>query len=272
MDGTRVARLARYPVKGCAPELLTSVHVDVDGLAHDRELAVVEGDWVLTQREVPALARVVPGLDDATGTLGLWLREAPHAGTAAPVALAGPTRQVRLFGDPVAVVDQSEELSGWLSEVLGRDVRLVGAPPGTRRTSPGVTEGVTVLADEGTVSLHSEASLAALGDRVVEAGGERVPVDRFRANVVLSGCPAHAEDEATTYAVGPVLMRFAQQDARCAVTMVDQRTGEKDGPEPIRTLSTYRRTASGQVVFGVFAAVVTPGVVRVGDEVVLGRS
>jgi uncharacterized protein YcbX len=99
-----------------------------------------------------------------------------------------------------------------------------------------------------------------------------VPADRFRANIVVTGCRPHAEDDAREVVIGPVVLQFAQQDARCAVTLVDQRTGQRDGPEPIRTLSTYRRSATGGVVFGVFLAVATAGTVRLGDVVGLGGS
>jgi uncharacterized protein YcbX len=49
--------------------------------------------------------------------------------------------------------------------------------------------------------------------------------------------------------------------------MVDQETGEKTGPEPIRSLASYRRHPDGGVTFGMKAAVLRPGQVTVGDEV-----
>ncbi len=53
---------------------------------------------------------------------------------------------------------------------------------------------------------------------------------------------------------------------RCQVTMVDQPTGERAGPEPLRTLADYRREPEGGVSFGIKAAVTTPGVIETGDE------
>ena len=56
---------------------------------------------------------------------------------------------------------------------------------------------------------------------------------------------------------------------RCAVTLVDQKAGTRQGPEPVRTLASYRRAASGGVVFGAKFSVVRPGKLSVGDEVVV---
>jgi uncharacterized protein YcbX len=132
--------------------------------------------------------------------------------------------------------------------------------------------GLTVLSDEAAVSLHSTASLTLLNRTLAERGHPPLPADRFRANIVIDGCEAHAEDAARRFEVGPVRLRFAQLDVRCAVTTVDQATGEKAGPEPLRALTGYRRARQGGVVFGVDLAVERPGVLRLGDPVLLDGS
>jgi uncharacterized protein YcbX len=267
--GVRVTSLHRYPVKACAGEPLDAAEVRVDGLRNDRGLAVVADGVVLTQREHPVLARVRPVLDDATARLTLSCDGRDPVD--ALVDTSGRTRRVTLFGEAVAVVDQAPELSAWFGELLGRTVQLVGAPASTRRTSPGAVRGQTVLSDEGTVSLHSEASLERLNELLVARGETRLPADRFRANVVVGGCPAHAEDDASTFRAGDVTLAFARVDERCAVTTVDQQVGERRGPEPLRTLATYRRLDGSGVAFGVYAAVTVPGTLRLGDPVALAR-
>jgi uncharacterized protein YcbX len=267
----RVGRLARYPVKACEPELLEVVELGPAGLRHDRVLAVTVGEEIVTQREHPQLARVRPVLDDGTSLLGLAFDGLEDV--AAPVSADGPTRTVTIFGQPVEVVDQAPELAAWFSEVLRCEARLVMAPERTRRRTPGVRTGQTVLSDEGAVSVHSQASLDELNTRLTAVGHPPLPAERFRANLVLDGCPAHAEDTASTITVGEVTLGFAQTVERCAVSTVDQRAGRRAGPEPLRTLATYRRVAAGGGVhFGVYLTVETPGTVRVGDPVVLHGS
>ncbi len=271
--GAHVAQLARYPVKACAAELLSEVEVGLTGLRNDRTMAVVAGGRVLTQRELPVLARIRPDLDDSTGRLTLWLTTAE--GVDAPEPVQGVVRtdgrpvEVALFGERVSVVEQSGAFSTWLTRVLGSPATLVAAPETTWRTSPGEVAGRTVLADEATVSLLSRASLARLNEALAEQHRPPVAADRFRANILLDGCSAHAEDDARRIEAGSAVLRFAQLDARCVVTTVDQSRGERTGPEPLRTLSLYRRGSSGGVHFGVYAAVERAGVLRAGDPVTM---
>jgi uncharacterized protein YcbX len=265
--GGRVARLARYPVKACGGEALEVCDVGAAGLRNDRVLAVVVGDRIVTQREFATLARVRPVLDDATGRLtlscdGTETRE----GT---VDTDGPRREVALFDERVFVVEQPSELSEWFTRLLGQPAQLVGAPASTRRATPGLVAGQTVLSDEGSVSLHSQASLDRLNTALGDRGHGPVPADRFRANIVIDGLAAHAEDETGRFEVGEVVLGFGRRDERCVVTTVDQVAGARSGPEPLRTLADYRRDPSGGVCFGVYAAVVVPGRIRVGDPVIL---
>jgi uncharacterized protein YcbX len=89
-------------------------------------------------------------------------------------------------------------------------------------------------------------------------------MSRFRPNIVVDGWPAYEEDHAFLVRTGTVELGYAKPAIRCAVAMVDQLAGAKAGPEPLRTLATYRR-AMGGVAFGAKYAVVRPGPVAVGD-------
>jgi uncharacterized protein YcbX len=53
--------------------------------------------------------------------------------------------------------------------------------------------------------------------------------------------------------------------ARCVVTTIDPDTGEA-GPEPLRTLSTYRRTGN-KVDFGMNLVASGTGILRIGDDI-----
>jgi hypothetical protein len=94
-------------------------------------------------------------------------------------------------------------------------------------------------------------------------------MDRFRPNIVLDGWPEpYREDLIDSLSVGGAGLAFAKVAIRCAVTLVDQATGHRAGPEPLRTLADYRRAnAKGGVTFGVKLSVPAPGPVAVGDEV-----
>ncbi|ANW20511.1 MOSC domain-containing protein [Streptomyces clavuligerus] len=266
-----VQRLTHYPVKGCAGTDVRSARVGETGLEHDRTFMVVDpADGTFhSQRTLPALAAVRPEVLD--GGAGLRL----SADGAEPLLLEivpeGPRRRVSLFGKPVGeAVDQGDEVAEWFSGVLGAAARLVRVPPGFDRDGWGATPGKVAFADAHALLIASQSSLDGLNARIGANGGRPVPMDRFRANVVLDGCAEpHDEDLMDLMEIGTAAFAHATPAARCAVPMVDQRTGLRDGPEPIRTLSQYRREPSlhNKITFGLKAAVVRHGTLSVGDPV-----
>jgi uncharacterized protein YcbX len=121
------------------------------------------------------------------------------------------------------------------------------------------------------VHVLSAATLRALNDRITARGGKPVPMSRFRPNIVVDGWPPHEEDHALRITAGDVELGYAKPAIRCAVTMVDQHTGARSGPEPLRTLASYRR-ADGGVAFGAKHAVLRPGPIATGAVLTVERS
>ena len=73
-------------------------------------------------------------------------------------------------------------------------------------------------------------------------------MDRFRANLVVAGSTAFAEDHWKQIRIGSVDFLVVKPCARCQVTTIDQATGETS-KEPLKTLATYRKQ-DGKVMFG----------------------
>ncbi|EWC64272.1 Flavodoxin reductases (ferredoxin-NADPH reductases) family 1 [Actinokineospora spheciospongiae] len=254
-----VAGLNTFPVKGCAPVPLTRARVGAAGLEHDRAWMVTDPDGTFrSQRRDPRLALVHPRVAD-----DVLILSAPDAPVIeVEVDDHAPARPVTLFGEPFRGIDQGDPAADWLTRVLGRPSRLVRVPPDHDRAPTGLTPGTSGYADSSAVHLLGLASHAELNRRLTTP----VPLDRFRANVLVAGGPPHAEDDLRAITVGGVALGYTKPAIRCAVTTVDQATAARTGPEPLRTLATYRRTPEG-VAFGVKFAVTTPGWIEVGDEV-----
>jgi uncharacterized protein len=270
--------LTYYPVKGCAGVRVTSAEVTETGLLHDRAFMLVheEDGAFISQRTVPGMAVVRVEVVDDGKRLAL---DAPGAGPyGTPVVLDGPRREVSLFGRPQGeAVDQGDEAAEWFSEALGTRLRLVRVRPGFDRdgwAEEDGTAGKVAFADAHAVLVLSRASLDGLNERIAERGGEPVPMDRFRPNIVVAGWPEpHTEDRVRRMTAGGVDLGYAVRCMRCSVPLVDQETGRTAGPEPIRTLAGYRREPDydGKVSFGMKAAVLRPGTVSVGDQVRVGQ-
>ncbi|KJK43046.1 molybdenum cofactor sulfurase [Lentzea aerocolonigenes] len=251
-----VHALTSYPIKGCAGVVVERAVLTPAGLPCDRLFAVVGPDGgTVWQGEAPRLAVIRGRLSHDGAKLELG---APGAGELVlDVAADGESRPVDVEKWPGAGVDQGGEAAGWLSEVLGRPVRLVREPA---RESRAGTDPTALL-------VLSLSSLDDLNARIAGRGADPVPMTRFRPNIVISGWPEpHTEDRVSRMTIGGAGIGFGERAIRCAVTLVDQSAGVRVGPEPLRTLADYRREPDG-VSFGLKAAVVTPGAIAVGDEV-----
>jgi uncharacterized protein YcbX len=265
----KVSALVSYPIKGCAGTTASTAVVTPTGLRHDRAWMVVDADGVFrSQRNEPRLAVVRPAVVDgqlrvsAPGIEDLVLDVLPD----------GQRRPVRVHRWDGVGVDQGQVAADWFGEVLGEPSRLVGLTPEHVRPSPGETEGLVGFADAHALLVTSLASLDGLNERILARGAESVPMDRFRPNIVLSGWPEpHTEDQVRRMSIGDAEFGYAQVCVRCAVPMVDQDTGRRAGPEPIRSLAQYRRDPDGGVTFGMKAVVLRSGTLSVGDEVSVGR-
>ncbi|MFE5678828.1 MOSC domain-containing protein [Streptomyces erythrochromogenes] len=275
-----VVNLICYPVKGCAGTSVSDAFLTSAGLAHDRSFMVISEDGIFrTQRRHPRLALIRP-IVSADGTR-LTLESADstdaHGTVRLDVTTSAPRREVDLFGTAFQGIDQGDDVAAWLSEVLGAPSRLVRVPPEHDRIADGLTPGPSGYADSSAVHLLSCASLALLNRRMAERGAPPLPMDRFRPNIVVDSpdhesssdwaALPHAEDRARRITIGSAELGYAKLAVRCAVTLVAQDVGARQGPEPLRTLASYRRAACGGVVFGAKFSVVTTGRLSVGDEV-----
>src|SRR5262249_33946571 len=103
-----------------------------------------------------------------------------------------------------------------------------------------------------------------------EADLEEIDARRFRMLVEVDGLPAHAEDGwvGGQARIGDALVRFEGHVGRCLITSRDPDTRVADIPTP-DILGRYRRgvDAPEPLPFGIYGAVLQPGVVRVGDAV-----
>jgi uncharacterized protein YcbX len=276
---TDVAVFALKSARGIA---VTEAAVERYGLRGDRRWAVVDpGGRRIRAVEAPGIMGVTAA-PTADGGLHLSAPHRPELGDLVVHPPAGPARDVAPgdFLDVTRLTPGGDaKADAWLSDVVGREVRLVRQDdPGTRPLAGrhGGTDApgeVLSLADTGPLLLTSRSSLRRLDDdaagTAVERGeGVPEPLDmrRFRPNVVVDGFEPYAEDAWTGVTIGDVTFRVTELCDRCAVTRVEPDTLER-GPEPIRTLARVRRW-DGLTWFGVRMAPTGEGMIRVGDPVV----
>jgi len=90
-------------------------------------------------------------------------------------------------------------------------------------------------------------------------------MNRFRPNLVISGCEPFAEDSWDSIRIGTIAFRVVKPCDRCIVTTVEQTTGIRS-KEPLQTLGRYRRW-DGKILFGQNLIAEQVGTLNLGDSV-----
>lgn len=260
-----LSELNIYPVKSLKGIALTESVVEDRGLRHDRRWMLVDGsNQFLTQREHPVMARIEIKIDGDRVTAAFEGSEIEMPSRSAVEEF----HTVKIFNDTVRSQFYPSKIDRWFSEILGTECRLVTMPEGAHRAvDPAFAvrrfKDEVSFADAYPFMLLGEASLADLNSRLADP----VPMNRFRPNFVVSGSGAFAEDSWSVVKIGSTVFHVVKSCGRCVITTVDQVKGEKNGKEPLRTLSIYR-TVKGNALFGRYLIAENPGgVVRVGDEI-----
>ena len=258
----RLTALYVYPVKSCQGLAVASAAVDAHGLVGDRRFLVVDAEGrFLTQRVHPRMALIETALSEGMLTLSASGAGSVSVAVGRPLRPTvgdkpRPTCTVTIWRDPVTADDCGDEPAAWLSAFLGLPCRLVHAGAAYSRPLPArklpstldirlSTRHEVSFADGFPFLVIAEESLADLNARL----GAPLPMNRFRPNLVVAGAAPYAEDTWGRFRIGGVVFHGATRCGRCVVTTTDQLTAGR-GPEPLRTLATYRRDAGGDVMFG----------------------
>ncbi|MDI1247996.1 MAG: MOSC domain-containing protein [Lacunisphaera sp.] len=268
-----------YPVKSCRGLSVSAAELDDYGFVGDRRFMVVtaEDGKFLTQRTHPRMALIGTALNKDDLTLSSHGHGSVTVGRALRPTVGDkprPTRRVIVWKSTMTADDCGDEPAEWLSDFLDLPLRLVRMGGAYQRpiVKPTARPGdVVSFADAYPLLVISEASLDDLNDRLVAKHEEPLPMNRFRPNLVVAGCPPYGEDAWSKIRIGDVVLRNAGLCARCPVTTTDQETAVR-GKEPLKTFATYRRDAADptDVNFGVNLIHETKrGTLRVGDAVEL---
>jgi uncharacterized protein YcbX len=277
-----LSHLILYPIKSCAAMPVEEATATVSGLSaqgvHDREWMVVtkEGQF-LTQREFPRMATIVPRVEgDAlvVNAPGLPPLSLPLAAQE-----RGRTLRVKIWDDLVDADDCGDAAAAWFRQALDTPCRLVRFKPAQARpTSEKWTGGApsaALFADAYPLLLIGQAALDEINGRMIAAGREPLPMDRFRPNLVVTGTDPFEEDYTAALRAADILIQPVKPCARCPIPAIDQATGIP-GPDPLDILQSWRSKAilDGAVCVGMNCIVAegAGGILRVGQRLEVSLS
>lgn len=219
--------IRRYPVKAMGGEALTAVQLDARGIPGDRGFAVADDDGKFASGK---------------NTRRFRRRDAVFAYSASTVA-DGSVRVQReasmwLVGEP--------ELDADLTEQMGANVRVV-------------PERDISMQDGGQISIVGTASLAWCAEHF----GIDADPRRLRVNLVVETDEPFIEETwlGQEITVGDARLRVVERIERCRTVDVAQDGTTAEG----RLLKPL--TKAREMSLAVYADVVVPGVMRVGDRV-----
>ncbi|HVC43217.1 MAG TPA: MOSC N-terminal beta barrel domain-containing protein [Candidatus Binataceae bacterium] len=258
-----VSALARYPVKSMRGEALDEALITERGVTGDREWALCETTYggVMSARAWPAM---------------LDLRAAWAGDPALADDAARGAARVRIEMPGGAIVEAgAPEAAGALSAYLRRTVRFERIR--RERLTPAELEAIMRgeavaprrdFYDEEVIHLLASGTLDHL--RSLAGGAADFDPRRFRANLLVDTgrdiAPGFLEDQWLEGAIeigGELRIVGMRPALRCAITTHPQ-AELPHNPAILRTAWNHHRA-----YVGLFAAVGTPGTIRIGDAVVL---
>jgi uncharacterized protein len=251
-----VSRLSITPVRSFALQHPDSIDLGTNGVTDDRRYSLHTDDGrIFDATKLGALVQLRATLERNNGTERLMV-DLPSGERVDEVVALGEPEQLdiydRLFTARQVVGPWADAISAW----AGRPLRLFRS------------ERLPDEADRFAVSIVSDASV----EELARQGNDGDPVDarRFRMLIEVAGAARPHEEDAwlgREVVIGEAVVRVTRPDARCVITTQDPDTGERDFPT-LHVIRQYRGLRDGRKLdFGVYADVVRPGRISVGDAV-----
>lgn len=251
----RVARISIAPVKALGLVHPDEVELGPRGVEGNRRFWLVEsGGRLVSNKQHRSLMKVRPEWDEQTRELALTFPDGTRV--AGVVELGDEVFEQPMYGHGVKSRTVSGPWEAALSDYAGEPLTLLWAE-----------EGAPDRLYAGTATLVSRESVARLAE---VAGEDEIDPRRFRMTFDVEGVEAHEEDTWIDREVrlGEATVKVHGDVGRCAITTLDPDTGEPT-VDTLKALASYRKEGRKEPLpLGVYASVVVPGRVRVGDEVI----
>jgi uncharacterized protein YcbX len=242
----RVARINVTPVKSLRLQHPREVELRLDGAREDRRFLLVDdGRRLYNGKRDTSLVRASAAWDAEERLLDVTM---PDGSAVLGEPVPGAATAVEVYGRQVRGRVIEGPWGDAFSDLAGRSLTLVEREDGAWAT------------DSRPATLVSRASVG-----LIDGDGRR-----FRMLLELDGLEPLAEEAwgSRRVRVGDVTLLVGVPTPRCAVPSASPDTGTRDR-DVLRELIEKRGPVDGEPCLGVYAEVLGPGIVRVGDAVEL---
>jgi hypothetical protein len=287
-----VSSLHIYPIKSSAGLNLQQTQVSDLGFDFDRRFVVsdLQGQFI-TGRTSPALCLIEVKLH--SNGIELIAPNMP------PLSLKYESfsekyQKVNVWGDIIKGQYCSDKASQWFSQYLQRKCVLLFFGNDSKREKYTHTEKEKSLAfaDGYPLLLISQGALNDLNSRLEACDAQKVSMPHFRPNIVVdfdslqeevrlkhnyltsnnldksNHYSTYIEDSWQHIRIGEIEFKVSKPCERCIFTTVDPITALKnEHKQPLKALQQYRKTLSGEVIFGQNLVPLTQGEIFIDDKV-----
>ncbi|BDD03953.1 MOSC domain-containing protein [Aureibacter tunicatorum] len=252
----KIESLNIYPLKSAKGCDVSSIFVDKLGFEYDRYYAICNSNnKILTARELPSLLNIKAFIDEEA----LFLN---FKGMSNQISIHEEIEDIELslFKEPAFGKVVNHELNEWLSKILGIDCKLVKIDQNNLRKK---NEENIAFSDLSPIHLVSKESIDLLNQHLEE----EVEIDRFRANIVISGIDAFEENKINKISIGDCEFKMTSKTKRCSLITINPDTGIKSKTqEPLRTLA-QKFKSSGKVEMGIYLEPTKIGKINSTDKI-----
>jgi uncharacterized protein len=265
MTSAKVASIWRYPVKSMMGEELNACEITDKGLLGDRAYGVIDHETgKLANAKNP---QKWPNMFQYRAN---FIEPPQKATTIPPVRIT--------FPNGFTIVSTDEEKNTLLSNSFNRNVHLSTPSSMDVQFEGYIPEEIEELEDKGTIFTRTSPNGTFFDIDKVHmittstinylrklAPESRIEARRFRPNIIIEVPDTNAFVEndwvGKTLTIGNVQFKISQETKRCVMTTLAQ----GDLPKDPNVLRTIVRNNAGS--FGVYASVVKPGRVSIGDRI-----
>jgi uncharacterized protein YcbX len=259
----QISQLYHFPVKSLKGVSLTQMEVDDFGPKWDRRFMLIDhsGRFV-TQRQCPMMGLI--GVRVHNQQLILEYGDEQYCLNLDELVQFNQFCLVKVWGDEVNARLIEHDINAWLSNILQRDVQLCFIDDETHRqvdldfSKPGDRAS---FSDGFPFLIISEESVHFLSEKL----GRELAVARFRANIVVAGCEAFAEDEWKKIEINGIEFDIVKPCSRCVIPTFDLKTAMKQ-PDVMQVMLQYRKQGK-QVMMGQNAIHRNEGALQLGNEI-----
>jgi uncharacterized protein YcbX len=266
-----LSELYTYPVKSLAGIKLTTSKLTPFGLEHDRRWMIIDKEGkFLSQREVAKMATIQTAIVEGKLILSYQQSEIKVP----TVNNQSQQIKVTVWKDTFMASHISKDVDDWLTGVLGQTCQLVYMQKEVKRQVDldFAPKGQNVsFADAFPLLVISQASLDDLNRRL----DEPVNINRFRANIIVTGTEAFAEDNWYNLSINTLEYKAVKLCSRCIMPSINQQTGKQDKVKMLATLNNFRKIDKkikfGQNLIYKNVEIINQQSISCGDEIKLKK-